>query len=244
MRWLLGFVLLLLALGTLRTVGCGDNPCQNDADCDDQNECTDDFCSEQRCRSEPESGHGHPRRCDFDGVQGIAGEDGVCSEEGVCVPSPCDDGNECTDDDGPRDYDGACFNRPCTGCRPCDWEGEPGVCIEGVCVEDVCLSLVCDDGDPCTVDFCISSPSPLFVVGCNTSPKNCSDGNECTNDACEPETGDCVHEPVPDGESCCHRGGTCPGICIPGGCGWCCFDYGQCQNGACRADVGAFEVQP
>jgi hypothetical protein len=41
-HWLLGFVLLLLALGTLRTVGCGDeSPC---GDCGDGNTCTRDFC--------------------------------------------------------------------------------------------------------------------------------------------------------------------------------------------------------
>ena len=42
MRWLVGFVLLLLALGTLRTVGCGDDdPCGG---CDDGNPCTRDVC--------------------------------------------------------------------------------------------------------------------------------------------------------------------------------------------------------
>ena len=42
MRWLLGFVLLLLAIGTLRNVGCGDeSPC---GDCSDGNPCTRDFC--------------------------------------------------------------------------------------------------------------------------------------------------------------------------------------------------------
>jgi hypothetical protein len=44
MRHLVGFVLFLLALGTLRTVGCG-NDCYWDSDCDDGNPCTRDDCN-------------------------------------------------------------------------------------------------------------------------------------------------------------------------------------------------------
>ncbi len=43
MRYLVGFVLFLLALGSLRTVGCG-NDCYWDSDCDDGNPCTLDDC--------------------------------------------------------------------------------------------------------------------------------------------------------------------------------------------------------
>ena len=43
MRYLAGFVFFLLALGTLRVVGCGDaSPCGN---CDDGNPCTMDTCA-------------------------------------------------------------------------------------------------------------------------------------------------------------------------------------------------------
>ena len=235
MRFFVGFVFFLLVLGTLRVVGCGDEgpECLGDEECDDQNECTTNYCFEESCHSEPVGASGHPQRCDFDGVFGIAGEDGICSEEGICVPSPCDDSNECTDDDGPHVDDGACFHYPCTGCGPCDLNGEPGVCIEGICAEDVCLSLVCDDGDPCTVDFCRSFPSAGSVVRCNTSPKNCGDGNERTSNACEPTTGECIHEPVPDGQECCLRAEWECGFCIPSCCEWVCVASGECDNGAC-----------
>ena len=48
MRYLIGFVLFLLALGTLPMVGCGDEPapepCEYTSDCDDGDRCTSDYC--------------------------------------------------------------------------------------------------------------------------------------------------------------------------------------------------------
>jgi hypothetical protein len=60
----------------------------------------------------------------------------------------------------------------------------------------------------------------------------------CTDDACDPETGGCIHEPAPDGKYCCARWGPCRGwcICIPGPCPDECYDPGHCQNGVCVAD--------
>ena len=49
MRYMIGFVLFALALGTLRLVGCSDDPglvyCEGGAGCDDGNPCTIDRCS-------------------------------------------------------------------------------------------------------------------------------------------------------------------------------------------------------
>ena len=195
MRYLLGLI-CVLALGVM---GCSESPpppeCEADADCDDQNECTRDECHTYfgSC------GHFDSNivECDFNGVDEVI-EDGFCIfPELVCEKNPCDDGNECTWDDGDSE---ACYHGGCTGCQPCDWDGEPGVCIDGVCEEDRCPDLVCDDGDLCTEDTCRANE-------CHFTPKNCDDHNRCTNDSCEPETGDCVHEPVPVGASCCYRGG-------------------------------------
>ena len=46
MRWLLSLVLVLLAVGTLRVVGCGDEAdlCE-DVLCEDDNDCTTDACN-------------------------------------------------------------------------------------------------------------------------------------------------------------------------------------------------------
>ena len=81
----------------------------------------------------------------------------VCSAAGTCASqpatdgAPCSDGNACTEGD------------TCTG----------AVCAGGI-------ALACDDGSPCTADFC----NP--VVGCVLLPAPastaCDDGNGCTQE--------------------------------------------------------------
>ena len=48
----------------------------------------------------------------------------------------------------------------------------------------------CDDGDPCTLDEC----NPQTGECEHTSI--CDDGNECTNDYCDPVSGQCQHIPI------------------------------------------------
>lgn len=214
MRHLGWIVFFLLALGALRTVGCGETTprCEKNKDCDDQNECTGDYCREGTCHNPPLDSSGHPAPCDFDGVQGIAEEDGICSEEGVCLPSPCDDGNECTADIGPHDHDGACFHYPCDGCGPCDWEGiDDGVCIEDVCEEDPCHGVVCDDGDLCTYEQCDYRDGTChFYPQCRSNP--------CRVASCDPADGSCDYRAVNDG-------GGCNAYCILG--------QPKCSRGEC-----------
>ena len=219
MRWLVGVVLFLLALGTLRMVGCGDEgpECRTDEDCDDQNACTDDRCY-SGCNHMPVQDW---TPCDFDGL------DGICIS-GVCAENPCDDGNECTDD-LPGDE---CIYIPHHG-GSCDWNGESGVCIDGVCEEDPCKGVVCDDGDLCTNDRCVRTTGE-----CAFGPVGCSDRNTCTDDTCDPDSGGCDYTPVPDGTGCCLEWGCDRVICfcIPGPCPPECVDGGQCQNGECVPD--------
>jgi hypothetical protein len=50
-----------------------------------------------------------------------------------------------------------------------------------------CVPANCDDGDPCTSDFCV-------LGSCAHLPGSlCNDGNACTNDFCQPGTGACSH---------------------------------------------------
>ena len=229
-----------LALGLMLSLGCNEGAqCEQDEDCDDQNECTHDRCQEGTCSNVPSGAWD----CDFDGVPSITPfEDGICVED-VCVKSPCDDGNECTIDEPP--LDGACFHIPQTGSLPCDWSGEPGVCVEGACVEDVCLSLVCDDGNECTFDYCgfgggggppygchfpTDYPGPgapcdwngasgVCIEGvCGQDPCElvvCDDGDLCTIDSCW--LGECTH-----GGRCHDRNGCTFDNCDP--------ETGECSN--------------
>ncbi len=229
MRYLVGFGALLVALGVFRLVGCSEETplpleCVQDEDCDDANECTDDSCVEKqrwfegkyygRCENRAvEYG-----RCDFDGLDDILGGlDGVCVA-GVCEKNPCDDGNECTLDE-PSPVDDSCDHGRCSGCQPCDRNGEPGVCIGGVCEEYPCNDgVICEDGDLCTYDFCDYTDGM-----CDFNPV-CLSG-QCRVASCDPTDGSCTFTPVPDGTPCsgcgeraCHGGvcvcvGTC--FCIP-----------------------------
>ena len=99
----------------------------------------------------------------------------------------------------------------------------------------------CDDDDLCTID-------DLCVEGaCAGSPVVCTDGNPCTEDACDPDTAGCVFLPLDDQSPCGDQGvcveGQC--VCVPdcdgmecgddgcdGSCGECAEgDY--CAGGAC-----------
>ncbi len=105
----------------------------------------------------------------------------------VCdLPSDCDDGVACTDDDC---VDNLCVNAP-----------NAANCADGVdCTDDTCdplegcLSLAnsanCDDGLACTLDIC--SPTN----GCLAAPNNanCDDGIGCTDDVCDVAVG-CLHD--------------------------------------------------
>ena len=48
----------------------------------------------------------------------------------------------------------------------------------------------CDDGDPCTIDFCDSETGICEHISV------CDDGDPCTLDYCDPATGACTHVPV------------------------------------------------
>ena len=217
MRYVVGFGLLLLALGALRNVGCGEEGegpkrCETDEECDDQNECTED-----ECRRNPQN-LGGPRicsnvarefaACDFNGVEDLIGEDGLCIDS-VCVQNPCDDDNECTDD---LPFDDRCEHVGCTGCQPCDWNGNPGVCIDGVCTEYPCNDgVICDDGDLCTYDFCDYQDAM-----CEFNPR--CPARQCNTVRCEPTDGSCIYTPTNEGQPCSGcgdrecRGGVC--VCV------------------------------
>src|SRR5262245_43763081 len=154
------------------------------AACDDGNSCTQgDHCSGTACVS------GTPVRC--------AGPclTGTCLPGTGCQPLPastsCDDGTVCTVGD--------------------HCSGTDGTCIAGA-------PLACDDANPCTADACDAArgcthvPLPdgticpavdqchgpaLCQAGvCDSGPElQCSDGDFCTDDLCDPQQG-CVYPQV------------------------------------------------
>jgi len=247
--------------------GCNDgDPCTADdqceegqcvpgpaVNCDDGNSCTADACADSGlCEHLAQEGN-----CD-DGNDCTTGdhcEAGTCAYTGLTV---CDDDNICTTD--------AC--NPASGCVftlndvPCD---DDDLCTTGDhCHLGECISasdLLCDDGNPCTDDACSPVTGCTFVPNnepcsdgseCSVAdqcsqgwclpggPPDCSDGNLCTDDECDPVLG-CVNpnnsEPCDDGNEC-----TVDDVCGDGQCkggGFLdCDDGNVCTNDSCDEMAG------
>jgi hypothetical protein len=77
------------------------------------------------------------------------------------------------------------------------------------------------------------------------SPKDCSDGNDCTDDQCDPAAGKCIHV---NNESTCGGGDACTaeGLCQDGSClpgpPVSCDDVNPCSKEWCELPVGCVYV--
>jgi len=189
--------------------------CDNDADCDDQNSCTDDFCDLRslRCLNLPKTGCCTTAEdCnDNDPCTLDACDNGLCSyqaNESECCPGlgGCNDNQSCT-----RDIcltnDGTCVFPEVGGC--CEEDQDCALtesCVVHYCdastqecavtgVAPCCTdSDECDDGDSCTMDVCRDERC-VHAVSCCTTDFDCDDGNLCTTDLCGPDS---VCHYVPD----------------------------------------------
>jgi subtilisin-like proprotein convertase family protein len=148
--------------------------------CDDGNECTDDFCDPVRgCDSTPNTAP-----CE----DGNACTTPDACAGGACVAGPllnCDDGNVCTDD--ACDPGTGCQNPPNTA--PCDDANactSPDACAGGACVGGPPLN--CDDLDDCTTDSCdpatgcVNVPVPGGDEGDHDSEDDNNDGDDEEDD--------------------------------------------------------------
>lgn len=111
-----------------------------------------------------------------------------------------------------------------SGCQNgCD-DGDP--CTVDSCVSNTCqhAAITCDDGNGCTTDVCVDG-------ACQYKPVNCDDGNACTNDSCV--NGSCQNVPIncDDGNPCTDD--WCDGTCKHGNNSASCPGGGTCQNGSC-----------
>lgn len=185
----------------------------------------------------------------------------VTFEELAVVPpsvSPCDDGFGCTND-------------ACDAIAGCSHTNNTNACDDAeVCtVGDVCSGGVCtpgptdgcDDGNPCTDDFCEPGSGCSHADNtascddgnaCTTgdvcsagvcsggAPTACDDGNPCTDDTCAPASG-CAHAnngaTCDDGNACTTSdfcaAGTCTGGAPPS-----CDDSSICTRDSCSPAVG------
>jgi hypothetical protein len=167
--------------------GCSNNP-NVGAACDDGEPCTD------------------PDAC----VDDFANNPG----QGVCQgkPNACDDKNECTDDSCTPGVGCQHANNAGT-CKLSDPCAPTGKCTDGACkapdvscddgnacTDDACdakkgcthtnNTAPCNDGNPCTYqETCQSGVCGGPANAQNSLDVSVDDGNDCTNDACDPLNG-------------------------------------------------------
>lgn len=234
---------------------CADGNCVagDPVDCDDQNVCTVDSCNSGKgCVHTPSGG-----ACEDNNACTV----GDHCQGGLCVPSKaldCDDANICTND--------SC--EPATGCHhefntaPCS-DGDicttKDACQQGECVGG--KSMSCDDGNECTSDSCNALVGCVYTANAGpcddldpcteedscsggvcvgTVPKDCDDGNVCTDDLCTPMAG-CTHKnnqhPCSDGNLCTSADVCAKGLCVPGP-EVSCDDGNPCTDDACVPEQG------
>ncbi len=240
-------------------------PCQDGMACDDGDPCTVfDVCQGEECVGQAyECNDG--RECTLDTCDGlgncsytlIVGKcliNGVCAKSGqkhpnnqclFCHPAenphvwaskpfaPCNDNDACTVND-------VCVDGECTGEEALCNDGNP--CTQDFCTPDFgcehpVLNVPCDDGDPCTaLDFCESGE----CLGGPGPP--CNDNNPCTADSCQPGKG-CFYMKL-DGQPCdddnaCTIGDVCAQAeCVPGDKTPSCDDFNDCTADICDPAVG------
>ena len=201
------------------TIGdvCKQGKCKGTAlSCDDKNPCTDDFCDPSKKDA-----------CVHAPVAKPCGQGDLCTSfacvAGACVAkptAPCDDGNPCTADT--CDAKLGCVykavpNAPCDDKNVCT---DNDICKFGKCVGS---TKTCSDNNPCTEDSCSADGSCAHVATatkpcndgdlctakdacldgtCKGTPLSCDDGDACTADKCNPKTGLCAGDPLPEGTAC------------------------------------------
>ncbi|HSP96093.1 MAG TPA: MopE-related protein [Candidatus Dormibacteraeota bacterium] len=210
------------------TAQCTSGACvTTPVNCDDGNPCSQDTCDEALGCQHADQPDG--LSCSDGSV--CTGEE-ICLG-GQCSNAPnldCDDGNDCTVDSCSEPN--GCRNQPIPGCCTSDADcADVSACTynehceAGSCISDV---LACDDGNPCTSDSCNPAVGCVNIaVGngqvcgdgdfCNgvetcqfgvcsagTAP-DCSDGNNCTTDSCDPQVG-CTHTVM---AGCCTTRADC-----------------------------------
>lgn len=222
--------------------------------CEDGNICTSDAC-------DPAVG------CVFTQLTGKPCDDGsVCTGDDHCAAgqctgtlTACTDGNPCTQD--VCDPLAGCQHPPADGtmCNDGNECTENDLCVEGACMGQ---SASCSDGNQCTLDSCtfeggcIHTQPPGFPCSdgnaCTASdkcyqgackagkPVSCDDGDDCTQDSCNPLTG-CSNQPLTGTPCYDHDACTKDDICAMGKCigqPIVCGDSNFCTQDTCDPATG------
>lgn len=205
---------LLNGYARVHVVDGTSQECLRDADCDDNDRCTEDFCQLGRCAvrsADVFCDDGDPCTIDYCGLDQCRAIDALncCRSD-----DECDDADPCTTD--------TCTNNHCERDR----------------------TLSCDDGDPCTMNDTCQSGRCVgeHVTECCSEDEDCDDGKPCTVDVCLPEG--CRHQSFvgacDDSDPCTRNdqcdGGVCRGVPVDHCCDfdWECDDSNGCTDDMCE----------
>ena len=202
--------------------------CTTVAECNDNNACTDDTCTNQLCV------HTNNGATSCDGS--ICTGPDQCAG-GICTPgpSPCNDNNSCTND-ACDEVDG-CTHAP----APCN---DNNACTDDSCNPATGCVFTQNNANACTDnDVCTTSDVCQGGVCLGQNPVLCSpDANLCTTEACAPATGLCGSF---DNTIACNDGNACTtgdacggGACQPGSVPQDCNDTNACTNDSCDPASG------
>jgi hypothetical protein len=214
-------------------------------DCADSDPCTDDVClTGQGCSHPLLATCNDGDACTVDSCSGS----GVCAHVALFPYAYCEDGNPCTVSDacslvagklvcvgGPItdcDDGNVCTNDSCSAPGGCTHVGNGGACDDydictgpDFCADDYCIGgaykTCADDGNPCTIDYCVSN-APSGVVN---PPAPNADGCVYANTASACEDG-----------SACTGADTCAGGACGSGNGNGCDDKNACTLDSCSGD--------
>lgn len=198
-----------------------------DAVCDPARGCVGTMCAEAAdC---PVRACQEPARCVAGRCESVALADGTpCDDGNPCSPSSACSGGECRGTSSTL-----CRGAPCVICNP-----TPGGGCDGSLVQPA--GTPCDDGNRCTIGDSCSGATCVSTAGIACA----DDGNECTDDRCDPMTGSCGY-PVVAGRTCedgnaCTHAQTCQadGRCAGGGLTTCPVGADPCVGSDCDPTSG------
>lgn len=228
---------------------CSSGACShsnNTASCSDGNACTvGDSCSAGSCHS------GSAPDCSNAGDQCNTASCDPSGLEGNCsIQTPRPNGTTCNDDLFCTVND-VCTGGVCSGDAK-DCSSSSDQCNTGVCDEDadsctaepVADGTGCDDGLYCSVnDACTSGV-------CGGSDRDCSQSaDQCNSASCNEDANECLPVPLPDGTGC-EDGQFCTvaDSCTAGLCGGtprdCSGHSDQCHNGTCDEEANECMATP
>jgi|GEM_PF-5257913 len=233
------------------------NLCELDSECPADSVCLTGACMPNGVDGDEDGDIG----IDGDSSDNVDGNE----EETEGDPEPeynvnCDDGNECTYDI----YDGAtCIHQNANEGLPCDDHNtvtENDRCQQGLCRGDAadpdqCCGLACEDcthlaishgSYSCIADACeVVCDSGYRLTAGVCAPFSCDDGNPCTLDQLNSDTGACDHIPLGNDIPCSVEDGQCGyrGVCVEDTCSNLalrtdCDDGVDCTDDDCDPDTG------